>query len=214
MDNQLSSSPEPQPETLSKTSGSSRRNVILGISGASGAIYGLRMLRKLLLNDYNVDLILSEYGQYNLFKECNVDMRQSNIKSLFPEITTKTEIILHNILDLKSELFSPNHVVYGMIVSPCSMNFLSGIANGACKNLIEKAADYAMSYSRPLILVPRETPINKIGLENMLKVVSAGGHILPAMPPFDFNPQSFNDLADYIANRALNLLTGNRTEVI
>jgi 4-hydroxy-3-polyprenylbenzoate decarboxylase len=211
MDNQSSPTPSPQPDPLTKTAGGERKNVVLAITGASGAIFGLRMLRMLLVNEFNVDLILSEYGQYNLFKECNIDIRQPNATELFPDISTRSIIKMHSILDLKSEIFSVNYIVYGVIVCPCSMNFLSGIAHSACKNLIEKAADYAMSYSRPLIIVPRETPLNKIHLENMLIVIEAGGHILPAMPGFETNPQNFNDLADLIAARVLNLLTGNRT---
>jgi len=190
------------------------KNVILGITGTSGAIYGLRMLRALLMNDFNVGLILTEYAIYTLYKECGVEIKPGNTAALFPDIGTgKSTFAIHNNLDLKSEIFSNNYNAYGMIISPCAMDFLAGIANGEYKTLMEKAADYSMSYSKPLILVPRQTPINRIQLDNMIKIIDAGGKIVPAMPSFDNNPQSFNDLADYIAGKVLNLLIGNRMEI-
>ncbi len=183
------------------------KNIILAMTGTSGAIYGLRMLRALLMNDFNVDLILSEYAIYTLYKECGVDLKQSNITSLFPEIMLlKSTVTFHNNLDLKSEIFTNKYVSSGMIVSPCSMGFLAGIANGESKNLIEKCADYAFSYSKPLVLVPRESPVNKIHLGNMMKILDAGGKIVPAMPSFEYNPKDFNDLADFIAGKVMDLL--------
>lgn len=183
------------------------KNIILAMTGTSGAVYGLRMLRALLMNDFNVDLILSEYAIYTLYKECGVDLKQSNITSLFPEIILlKSTVTFHNNLDLKSEIFTNKYVSSGMIISPCSMGFLAGIANGECKNLIEKCADYAFSYSKPLVLVPRETPINRIHLGNMMKILDAGGKIVPAMPSFEYNPKDFNDLADFIAGKVMDLI--------
>jgi flavin prenyltransferase len=205
----------PQTETkplIGKYSGDGK-NIILGITGTSGAIYGLRMLRALLMNEFNVDLILSEYAVYSLYKECGVEIKQSNIAGLFPDINiSKSTIHLHNNLDLKSEIFSIDYNAFGMIVSPCANNFLAGIANGDSKTLMEKAADYALSYSRPLIIVPRATPLNRIHLENMMKIIDAGGKIVPAMPSYENNPQNFNDLADYIAGKVINLLVGNKLE--
>ena len=191
------------------------KNVILGMTGTSGAIYGLRMLRALLINEFSVDLILSEYAVYTLFKECGIEIKPGNVTSLFPELTaTKATFRLHNNLDLKSEIFSINYQAYGMIICPCAMDFLAGIANGEYRTLMEKAADYSLSYSKPIILVPRHTPINRIQLNNMIKVIDAGGKIVPAMPSFENNPQTFNDLADYVAGKVLNILVGNKTEIV
>jgi len=190
------------------------KNIVLGITGTSGAVYGLRMLRSLLMNEFNVELILSEYAVYSLYKECSVDLKQANVAGLFPEISIgKATVNLHNNLDLKSEIFSANFNAYGMIICPCANNFLAGIANGDSKTLMEKAADYSLSYSRPLIIVPRMTPVNKIQLDNMIKIINAGGKIVPAMPSFENNPQNFNDLADYIAGKVLNILVGNKLEI-
>lgn len=205
--------PATEAKPLIKSYNGNGRNVILGITGTSGAIYGLRMLRALLINGFNVDVILSDYAQYTLYKECNVEIKQSCIQGLFPDLQAMKSVVnVHSNLDLKSEIFTNYYNAFGMIVSPCAMNFLAGIANGECKNLIEKSADYALSYSKPLIIVPRETPLNRLNLENMVKIMNAGGKMVPAMPSFEYNPQSFNDLADYIAGKVLDILQGNRLE--
>ena len=93
---------------------------------------------------------------------------------------------------------------------PCAMSYVSQIANGECNNLIVKCADYAFSYSKPLIIVPRETPVNRIHLGNMIKIMDAGGRVVPAMPSFDSNPKDFNDLADIIAGKVIDLLMSGR----
>lgn len=192
---------------LIKSFNGSGKNIILGITGTSGAIYSLRMLRALLLNEFNVDIIVSEYGQYTLLNECGVDITQCNLNTLFPDVLLlKSAVKFHNNLDLKSEIFTTGYDCYGMIVCPCAMNYVSGIARGDSKNLIEKSADFAFSYSRPLIIVPRETPINKVHLDNMSKIMDAGGKIVPAMPSFEYNPKDFNDLADYVAGRVMDFL--------
>ncbi|MCY7362042.1 MAG: UbiX family flavin prenyltransferase [Ignavibacteria bacterium] len=200
--------------TLIKNYDGEGKNIILAMTGTSGAIYGLRMLRALLINDFNVDLLLSEYAVYTIFKECGVELTQSNISSIFPEILLlKSTVTFHNNLDLKSEIFTNKYVCYGMIICPCSVGLLGGIAKGDCKNLIEKSADYAFSYSKPLIIVPRETPLNKIHLSNMISVIEAGGKIVPAMPSFEYNPKDFNDLADHIAGKVLDLLCSNSSSL-
>jgi len=199
----------PQTETkpLIKSFNGEGKNIILGITGASGAIYGLRMLRALIMSDFNVSLVLTEFAHYSLYRECGVELKPGNVQNIFPEIMMrKSTVTFHNNLDLKSEIFMNGYRASGMIVSPCSMDYVAGIANGEGKNLIEKSADWALSYSTPLIIVPRETPINRIHLRNMGRIIEAGGKIVPAMPSFEYNPKDFNDLADYISGKVLNLL--------
>jgi 4-hydroxy-3-polyprenylbenzoate decarboxylase len=191
------------------------KNIILAITGASGAIYGLRMLRALLMNEFNVDLIINEYAEFTLMNECNVNIKPSTISSLFPElIMSKSTVTLHNNLDLKSDIFLNNYVCSGMIISPCSMAVLSGVACGAATTLIEKSADNMLAHCKPLILVPRESPLNRVQLNNMVKVIDSGGKIVPAMPSFEYSPQNFNDLADFIAGKVTDLLCAGYNPVV
>ena len=202
----------PQTETkpIFKSFNGEGKNIILGITGTSGAIYGLRMLRSLVMNNFNIDLILTEYSHYTLFKECGIELKQSTIQNVIPEIMIhKSTVTFHNNLDLKSDIFMDWYNAFGMIVCPCAADYLAGIANGESNNLIEKAADWMFSYSKPFIIVPRETPVNRIHLKNMIKILDAGGKIVPAMPSFEYNPKDFNDLADYIASKVLNLMMGS-----
>ena len=207
----------PQTETkpLFKSFNGEGKNIILGITGTSGAIFGLRMLRSLVMNNFNVDLILTEYSLYTLFKECGVELKQGTIQNIITEIMLhKSTVTFHNNLDLKSDIFMDWYNAFGMIVSPCAMDYVAGIANGESKNLIEKSADWTISYVKPLIIVPRETPVNRIHLKNMIKILDAGGKVVPAMPSFEYNPKDFNDLADYIAGKVLNLLMGGNTSTV
>jgi flavin prenyltransferase len=183
------------------------RNVILAMTGTSGAIYGMRMLRALIMNDFNIDLILSEYAVFTLSDELGIEINNKTINNIFPEmLLSRSTINFHNNLDLKSEIFTNSYDCFGMIICPCSMNFVAGIANGECENLIEKSADFAFSYSKPLVIVPRETPVNKIHLGNLIKIIEAGGKVVPAMPSFEYKPKDFNDIADYIAGKVLDQL--------
>ncbi len=203
--------PKTETKPLVKSFKGAGKNVILGITGTSGAIYAIRTLRALIVNNFNVALIITEYGHYTLTRECGMELTQSNIQSFFPElIINKCSVSFHSNLDLKSEIFSSSFNAFGVIVVPCAMSYVSQIANGECQNLIVKCADYAMSYSKPLIVVPRETPVNKIQLGNMIKILDAGGKIAPAMPSFENNPKDINDLADFIAGKVLDLLMNGR----
>jgi flavin prenyltransferase len=205
----------PQTETkpLIRSYKGEGKNVILGITGASGAIYGLRTLRALIMNNFNVNLIITEYAHYNISKECGMDLTQNNVQSFFPElIINKCSVTFHSNLDLKSEIFSSAYDAFGVIVAPCSMDYVAQIAHAESQSLIVKCADHAMSYSKPMIIVPRETPLNRIHLNNMIKIMDAGGKVVPAMPGFDNNPKDFNDLADFIASKVMDLLMRGRTE--
>ncbi len=195
---------------LIKTFDGNGRNIILAMTGTSGAIYGLRMLRALLLNEFHVDLIMSDFAQYTLYKECNVELKSGNIAGLFEDVPPgKVSVTLHSNLDLKSGIFTNEYKCDGMIISPCAMGTVAGIANGSARNLIEKSADFAFSYNAPLIIVPRETPINRIHLQNMQTIIQNGGMIVPAMPSFEYSPKNFDDLADNIAGTVLSLLCRN-----
>ena len=209
-DQQGSISTQTETIPLVKSYDGSGRNIILAMTGTSGAIYGLRMLRALLLNEFHVDLIMSDFAQYTLYKECNIEIKPGSLNAIFPDVPAhKVSVSVHSNLDLKSIIFTNDYFCSGMVISPCTMGVIAGIANGSARTLIEKSADYAFSHNAPLIIVPRETPINKIHLENMTKIIDAGGKLVPAMPSFEYNPKSFDDLADYIAGKVMDLLCKN-----
>jgi 4-hydroxy-3-polyprenylbenzoate decarboxylase len=198
---------KPEPALVSTEEGRDVKKIVVGITGASGALYALRTIRMLVLSGYSIELILSEYAHYTLYKECGVELKPSTIKNVFPDlIYSESSFTFNNNLDLKSSLLYEISSIKGMVVVPCSTNYIAGIATGASKSLIEKAADIFLTYNKPLVIVPRQTPLNQIHVQNMLSILKSGGKLVPAMPEFDNIPTSFNDLADNIAKKILALL--------
>jgi len=193
-----------------RTSAAPGRRFVVAVTGASGAIYALRFLRAARELGLRLDLVVSEYGRRLLIEECAFNLKTTGIdewldRSYGPAQGAGT-IELHREQDLGAAIASGSQRWEAMIVIPCSMKTLSGIARGAASNLIERAADVTLKERRPLVLVPRETPLNLIQLENMTRIAQAGATIVPAMPAFYNGPQSFDDLADFIVGRVLSLL--------
>jgi flavin prenyltransferase len=175
----------------------------VGITGASGAIYGVRLVQELLKADYKVHLIVTEAG-WQVFKEellFETTDREKLIQELFPHKVG--ELQYHTLRDFTAPIASGSYRNEGMVIVPCSMGTLSGIANGASGNLLERTADVMLKEGRKLILVPRETPFNQIHLENMLKVSKVGGKIIPAMPGFYQLPKTMDDLINFVVGKVL-----------
>ena len=187
-----------------------KNRVIIAVSGASGAVYTLRLIRFLMLKGYPVDLIASDYGKYILAEETQFYLEKESFEDYFireyGDRGFKSSVTIHKNENLASALASGRPDLRGMVVVPCTMKTLSGIANGYSSKLIERAADCVLKERQKLILVPRETPLSLIHIKNMEKVTLAGGIIVPAMPAFYQKPKDFNDLGDFIAARILNLL--------
>ena len=186
------------------------KEVVVAVTGASGAIYAARLLRALLALGHGVHLVLSKYGRYLLHEELDYRPERESISEfllrLYGEEVRNGRLSEYGFNDLACTIASGSVPVDGMAVIPCSAKTLSGIAHGASANLIERVADVTLKERRPLILVPRETPLNLIQLRNLTLVAEAGATILPAMPAFYQKPQTFDDLADFIAGRICNLL--------
>ena len=186
------------------------KRVVIGVTGASGALYAGRLLRALLCAGHHVDLILSKYGRYLLVEELGFQPDKESVAEflarLYGDQIDNGELLEFGCSDLSCPLASGSVGSDGMVVVPCSVKTLSSIANGSASNLIERGADVALKERRPLILVVRETPLNLIQLRNMVSVAEAGGILLPAMPAFYQQPNSFDDLGDFMAGRVLNLL--------
>ena len=186
------------------------KRITLAITGASGAIYSLRTLRALLLAGCHLDLIVSDYGWMLLKDEAGFEGKRSELMAFlinaYGQGVQAGRLVIHGFQDLSSPLASGSVKSDGMVVVPCTMRTLAGIALGSSDSLIERAADVTLKERRTLILVPREAPFNLIHLRNMVAAAEAGAIILPATPAFYQKPRTFDDLADFIAGRVLNVL--------
>ena len=186
------------------------KDIVVAVTGASGALYAGRLLRALLLDGHGVHLVLSRYGRYLLREELGYRPDQETLTEflirLYGEEITAGTLREYSVADQSSAIASGSFDTDGMVIVPCSIKTLSGIANGHAENLVERAADVVLKERRRLVLVVRETPLNLIHLRNMTAVTEAGGVVLPAMPAFYQQPKTFDDLGDFIAGRICSLL--------
>jgi len=185
----------------------SKKELAVGITGASGAIYGVRLVQELLQGGHTVHLMITEAG-WQVFRD-ELDWETSDREALLAEkLLGERPGRLHvwGLRDFSCPVASGSHRGDGMIVIPCSMGTLSGIAHGASGNLLERSADVMLKEGRRLVLVPRETPLNAIHLENMLKLSRLGVKILPAMPGYYHKPQTMEDLIHFVVGKALDAL--------
>jgi 4-hydroxy-3-polyprenylbenzoate decarboxylase len=196
---------------------SEARRIVVAVTGASGALYAVRLMKACLEAGHRVELICSDYGKRLLIEECGLNLKAETIEAFldrsYGERERPGEVRVHQDRDMGAQIASGSQSWDGMVVIPCSMKTLSGIARGAASNLIERSADVTLKEKRPLVLVPRETPLNLIQIENLRLAALAGAGIVPAMPAFYQQPSSFEDLADFVAGRALSLL-GIRNELV
>ena len=176
--------------------------VTFGITGASGAPYAVRLLRAFCDAGTPVRLIVSGYGLRLLAEETGIQ----GIDGLRAATGDWSKIEFYDSLDRGATPASGSAPSRGMVVCPCSMGTLASMAAGTSRNLVERAADVALKERRPLLLVPRETPLSLIHLENMTRLTRAGATIMPAAPGFYHNPQSIDDLVDFVVARILDHL--------
>ncbi|HTE44146.1 MAG TPA: flavin prenyltransferase UbiX [Gemmatimonadaceae bacterium] len=180
----------------------SERPLVVAITGASGAPYAVRLLESLIIADRAVQLIVSSHGLRLLRTELDID----SISSLRARVGAEGWDRLVTVFDDNDRGAAPasgSALNAGMVICPCSMGTLSAIAVGSSRSLVERAADVALKERRPLVLVPRETPLSAIHLENMLRVTRAGAVVMPAAPGFYHRPRGIEDLVDFIVARVL-----------
>jgi len=170
--------------------------LIVGISGASGAIYGIRALQLLRKLGVETHLVITDAALETIRLE--TDFKKADVVRLATAI--------HRVDDISSEIASGSFQADGMLVIPCSMKTLAGIASGYSDNLLLRAADVTIKERRRLVLVVRETPLSLIHIENMATVTRAGAVVLPAMPAFYQRPKTVAALVDQVVGRALDLL--------
>ncbi len=169
--------------------------IVVGITGASGSIYGVRLLE--VLNELGVEchLVVSSTGLEVVKYETGYDA--SRLKSLAR---------WHSVDDLFAPIASGSFRTGGMVIAPCSMHTLGAIAQGVAGNLLTRSADVMLKEGRPLVLVPRESPLNRIHLNNMLKALDAGARLIPAAPAFYHRPSTVEELVDFVVGKVLDNL--------
>ncbi|MCM0080460.1 UbiX family flavin prenyltransferase [Geomonas sp. Red32] len=186
------------------------RHFALAITGASGAVYGVRLAEELLRGGHRVSLTVSAAGFAVLGEECGLrwegepERVRAALDAYFEGLPGR--IAYHPVDDLFSPIASGSAAPDAMIVAPCSMGTLSRIACGNSGNLLERAADVMLKEGRPLVLVPRETPLNAIHLENMLKLSRLGVRMIPAMPGFYHHPTTVEEMVDFVVGKVLDAI--------
>ncbi len=187
-----------------------RSPVILAMTGASGAAYGLRLLELLLQSGHPVYLLVSKAAQMVLAMETELDVpsRPAEMQRFFCDrYQVETSLLsVYGREEWTAPIASGSHTARQMVVCPCTTGTLAAIAHGTSDNLLERAADVMLKEKRRLILVVRETPLSTIHLENMLKLSRAGATIMPANPGFYQQPRQIGEVVDFIVARILDHL--------
>jgi 4-hydroxy-3-polyprenylbenzoate decarboxylase len=181
------------------------KDLVLALTGASGAPYGVRLLEVLLRAGRSVHVVLSPAAVQVLAQE--LDRRVCLDRFVLADLLGDAaafdagQVYYHHFMDFQAGIASGSFLTAGMVVCPCSMGTAAAIAHGLSQNLIHRAADVHLKERRPLILVPRETPLHLIQLRNLTACAEAGAVVLPAMPAFYTRPQSLQDAIDFIVGR-------------
>jgi len=177
---------------------------IIAITGASGAIYGIRLLEYMLKQGFDIYLTISEEAKYIIKDEIGLTLGEDVHASLCDFFKIKGQNLLYYPEDdLTAPIASGSNPVKGMVIVPSSMKVVSAVACGFASNLIERAADVILKERRLLIIVPRETPLNRIHLRNLLTLSEMGVHVIPAMPAFYHKPSTVDDMVNFIVGRIL-----------
>ena len=197
-------------EPLTNTGKHDARSIALAITGASGAVYATRTMAALLERGCHLEVVVSDYGRRLLRDELGdaaaVDRLGEYLTAKYGNGVRNGTTTLYSNKDLGAKIASGSQNCAGMVIVPCSMKTLAGIAHGLSRNLVERAADVMLKERRPLIIVPRETPMSLPQLKNMVLCAEAGAMMMPAMPAFYQMPQTLDDLADFMAGKILSAL--------
>lgn len=183
------------------------RHFVIAITGASGSIYGLRVAGELLRAGERVSMLITGAGFAVMKEECGLDWGGAGAQ-VVEELRVYLQyqgagLSFYAENDLFAPIASGSSAPDAMIVVPCSMGTLSRISSGNSGNLLERAADVMLKEGRPLVLVPRETPLNAIHLEHMLKLARLGVRLVPAMPAFYQHPETLDDLVNFVVGKVL-----------
>jgi 4-hydroxy-3-polyprenylbenzoate decarboxylase len=186
-------------------------DLVLALSGASGAPYGVRLLEVLVRAGRTVHLVMSPAAAEVLAQEMDrrVRLDQFNLGDLLGAAAQEIapgQVVYHDYRNFGAGIASGSFLTGGMVVCPCSMGTVAAIAHGLSQNLIHRAADVHLKERRKLVLVPRETPLHLVQLRNLTTCAEAGAVVLPAMPAFYTKPQSLDDVLNFIVGRVCDQL--------
>ena len=178
------------------------KKIVIGITGASGSIYAKRMIEVLVSQDITVHVISTDTGKKVFHYEIGIKLESwiSELQKTYPHVK------LEDNQNLFAGVASGSYGFDAVIILPCSMGTMAEISHGLSSNLLCRAADVALKESRDLIIVPRETPLNTIHLENMCHLSKVGAKIIPAMPGFYHHPQTMDDLINFVVGKVLSYL--------
>ncbi|EZH67616.1 aromatic acid decarboxylase [Bacillaceae bacterium JMAK1] len=181
-----------------------KRTFAVAMTGASGAVYGIRLVQTLLNEGHRIHFLMSSAAWQVFDQEVGLDIsdKEACLQKLFPT----GDLHVHGKQDFSAPIASGSYKHDGMIVVPCSMGTLSKMAHGNSGSLLERSADVTLKEGRPLLIVPRETPLHSIHLENMKRLSDLGAAIIPAMPGFYHQPQSMDDLINFVVGKVLDRL--------
>jgi flavin prenyltransferase len=185
------------------------KSITVGITGASGSVYAQSLLRHLnaCADVSRVDLVITKAGVRVVGEELGVNVAGTEPRVVRELIGGESDkFVVHAAGDIGASVASGSYLSDAMVIVPCSMSSLACIAAGIARDLVHRAADVMMKEGRPLILVPRETPLHAIHLENMLKLARLGVKIIPAMPSFYHAPRTIDDLVEHFTHRLLDHL--------
>lgn len=182
--------------------------LVLAITGASGVVYGQRLLEVLLSTDVEVHLTISDSGRLVIKHELGleIDLTNFDLSQLLPDCSGDQTVHYHHYKNFMTPIASGAFKTRAMIVCPCSGSTISGIAHATSQNLVQRAADVHLKERRPLILVPRETPLSLIQIENLRTACAAGATILPASPGFYHGVAEIGEMVDFVVARILDHL--------
>ncbi|MEA5112606.1 MAG: flavin prenyltransferase UbiX [Geobacteraceae bacterium] len=184
--------------------------IVVAITGASGAVYGLRLCEELLAGGHDLDMLISSAGLTVLRTEIGLDWGGSEcrmgelLRNHFLVPAERLRFFAED--NLSAPVASGSSAADALVVCPCSMGTVARIAAGISGNLLERCADVMLKERRPVVLAPRETPLSEIHLENMLRLARMGVSIVAAMPAFYHGPRSVNDLVDFVVGKVLDSL--------
>lgn len=175
---------------------------IVALTGASGVIYGITLTRELMERGNTVYLVVSRPAQAVIEQELNWKCSPTWGETFHSYLPGNNMVYYEN-ENIAAPIASGSFITDGMIIIPCSMSTMAAVANGLSNNLIERAADVMIKEKRPLLLVPRETPLSIIHLRNMLELAQTGATILPAMPGFYHQPHTVKDMINFVVGKVM-----------